>query len=62
MKPTEGEAKQRSWWTDELEVESVKDYLIKEKDAIIAVILGSRYHPNPVLRIEIPKDNGRKDS
>jgi RNA-directed DNA polymerase len=31
---------------DEMEVESLKDYLIKEKDTIITSILGGKYHPN----------------
>ena len=45
---------------DEMEVESLKDYLIKEKDALIGIILAGKYRPNAVRRVEIPKENGKK--
>ena len=45
---------------DEMQVESLKDYLTKEKDALIATILGGKYRPNPVRRVEIRKENGKR--
>ena len=45
---------------DKMEVESLKDYLVSNKDELITTILWGKYRPNPVRRLEIPKDNGQK--
>lgn len=45
---------------DRMDVESLKDYLIANKEELIASILSGKYRPNPVRRVEIPKDNGTK--
>ncbi|MCC5936278.1 MAG: hypothetical protein JJU34_03245, partial [Lunatimonas sp.] len=44
---------------DKMEVESLKDYLVSHKDELITTILRGEYRPNPVRRVEIPKDNGQ---
>ena len=45
---------------DKMEVESLKDYLVENKDQLIQSILDGKYRPNPVRRVEIPKENGKK--
>ena len=45
---------------DEMEVESLKNYLVENKDKLTGSILGGKYRPNPVRRVEIPKDNRSK--
>jgi RNA-directed DNA polymerase len=45
---------------DKMEVESLKDYLVENKDQLMRSILDGRYRPNPVRRVEIPKENGKK--
>jgi group II intron reverse transcriptase/maturase len=45
---------------DRMEVESLKEYLVIHKDELIASIERGKYRPNPVRRVEIPKENGSK--
>jgi group II intron reverse transcriptase/maturase len=44
---------------DKMEVESLKDYLVRHKDELVKAILEGKYQPNPVRRVEIPKENGK---
>jgi RNA-directed DNA polymerase len=44
---------------DKMQVESLKDYLVANKDILQTSVLRGNYRPNPVLRVEIPKDNGQ---
>lgn len=45
---------------DEMEVETLKDYLIENREELLTSILMGKYKPNPVRRVKIPKDNGKK--
>jgi group II intron reverse transcriptase/maturase len=45
---------------DKMGVESLKDYLIANKEELLDSLLQGRYRPNPVRRVEIPKENGKK--
>ena len=45
---------------DKMEVESLKDYLVENKEQLLRSILDGKYRPNPVRRVEIPKENGKK--
>jgi len=44
---------------DKMEVESLRDYLVTNKEELIQSILDGSYRPNPVRRVEIPKENGK---
>ena len=45
---------------DKMQVESLKDYLVCQKDELISTIHKGKYRPNPVRRVDIPKENGKK--
>ena len=45
---------------DKMEVESLRDYLVKNKQELLSSILDGKYRPNPVRRVEIPKDINKK--
>jgi group II intron reverse transcriptase/maturase len=42
---------------DKMEVESLGGYLVAHKEELLQSILGGTYRPNPVRRVEIPKEN-----
>jgi len=43
-----------------MSVDELGDYLATHKEEILSAILDGKYRPNPVLRVEIPKENGKK--
>lgn len=45
---------------DRMGVESLRDYLVSNKDELIASILRGNYRPDPVRRVEIPKDGKQR--
>jgi RNA-directed DNA polymerase len=45
---------------DKMEIKSLKDYLARNKVELTTSILNGKYRPNPVRRVEIPKENGTK--
>ena len=44
---------------DKMEVELLLDYLVHHKEDLIQSIMEGTYRPNPVRRVEIPKENGK---
>lgn len=45
---------------DGITIEELKDYLKEHKEEIITKIRDRKYKPQPVRRVEIPKENGKK--
>lgn len=45
---------------DEMEVDELLQYLKDHGDQLTQSILDGKYHPNPVRRVEIPKDDGKQ--
>ncbi|MFA7170332.1 MAG: group II intron reverse transcriptase/maturase [Candidatus Paceibacterota bacterium] len=45
---------------DGMQVEDLLPYLKANKDKLIKSLMNGKYCPNPVRRVEIPKDNGKK--
>ena len=43
---------------DGMEVEHLLQYLKDNGDELVRLVLDGKYRPNPVRRVEIPKDNG----
>ena len=44
---------------DKMSCEQMLPWLFANKDALIRSLLDGSYRPNPVKRVEIPKDNGK---
>ena len=45
---------------DEMSCEELLPWLLANKDELMCSLLDGSYRPNPVRRVEIPKDNGKK--
>ncbi len=45
---------------DGMETKDLLPYLLRHKDELVQSLVGGKYRPNPVRRVEIPKDNGKK--
>ncbi|MGW8179803.1 MAG: group II intron reverse transcriptase/maturase, partial [bacterium] len=45
---------------DRMNVGSLKDYLVMHKEELLTSIEKGKYRPNPVRKVEIPKENGKR--
>ena len=45
---------------DGMEVKELLPYLRSHKDELVKSLVDGKYRPNPVRRVEIPKENGKK--
>ena len=45
---------------DGMETKELLPYLRNHKEELVQKLMDGKYHPNPVRRVEIPKDNGKK--
>ena len=45
---------------DGMEVKELLPYLRSHKEELVKKLMDGKYRPNPVRRVEIPKDNGKK--
>ena len=45
---------------DGMGVDEIVDYLLHNKEALLTSIANGKYKPNPVRRVEIPKEGGKK--
>ena len=45
---------------DRMDVGSLRDHLVRHKDELITSIERGKFRPNPVRRVEIPKENGKR--
>lgn len=45
---------------NKMEVDALKAYLVENRDELLQSIRDGKYRPDPVRRVEIPKENGKK--